>query len=625
MESAWEDEEALVVSLFRGLVPSSSSPAAKPEDDDDDDTTGHNKRFKQVDHQLQEAETRFLGEESITTENVKQSELASRFQKSDMPNGLSSELEYMSKLVETTVKDAVNTSSPLMIGHMTSSLPYYARLLSRLVTAMNQNSVKMETANTVTFLERQSLAELHKQMFHQGEDFYNRYSQDPTSALGILTSGGTSANITALWVARNRAVPSVSEFGFQLSQQQPIVCIGSELLHYSIGKALDVLGLGWASLIKVPVNEEFRTDPTAVREACVKAIQENKRVFCIIGLAGSTEAGSFDDLDSLYQIAKEFNTHFHVDAAWGGPAIFSKQQSFRIKGIEHADTVTMDGHKQLYVPMGCGLLFFRDPSLSELIRKTAGYIIRPDSFDLGKFSLEGSRPANAIHLHSNLHILGVRGYELLVDRSHRMTMYMAQLVRESVEFELLVDPPHSNILLYRYVGVSHKQALTKSQAQLFTFSPTENTTLDRINTQLQEEQKRRGKTFVSRTTIRSPFARHGTACRLVALRVVIANPLTYEKDVDRVIEDQRDILLTLVDVDQVQVPTQEQVQEQELVAAPPSPRNLSHWSAEWEKLTPEGRAFFHNSEERFIQSLISPDLTVQEGIFKEPHIEKRLG
>lgn len=276
--------------------------------------------------------------------------------------------------------------------------------------------------------------------------------------------------------------------------------------------------------------------------------------------------------------------------------------------------MVLDGHKQLYVPLGCGLLFFRDPAYSLAVRKTAGYIIRQDSHDLGKFTLEGSRPANAVHLHSNLHILGIRGYEILVDRSTRITQFMANRVRESKDFELLVEP-HANILLYRAVlrGVNNNIDFQKEPS-----TAEENELMNALNIRLQEAQRLKGKTFVSRTTIRSPLARHNGA-KIVALRVVIANPLTYENDVDHVLQDQLEILNSF---SAPSVAAAAAAAEEEEAAV--EPKNKKYWSVVWEKMDTQSRALFHNSEEQFIGSLISPDLEVQTGIMKDPRYEKHI-
>jgi glutamate decarboxylase len=153
-----------------------------------------------------------------------------------------------------------------------------------------------------------------------------------------------------------------------------------------------------------------------------------------VGVAGGTETGSIDDLAAIADLAQEFGVHFHVDAAWGGPVIFSEQHRHKIAGIERADTVTLDGHKQLYTPMGCGICFLRNPQHIDAVQKTANYIIRKDSHDLGKFTMEGSRPAVAVFLHANLKVMGVKGYGALVDRSIRMTRHMVNSLRATGAF-----------------------------------------------------------------------------------------------------------------------------------------------------------------------------------------------
>ncbi len=114
-------------------------------------------------------------------------------------------------------------------------------------------------------------------------------------------------------------------------------------------------------------------------------------------------------------IAREHGAHFHVDAAWGGPTLFSARWRHLLAGIELADSVTLDAHKQLYVPMGAGMALFRDPAAVRAIEHHARYIIREGSRDLGSKTLEGSRPGMAMLVHSGLRILGRRGYELLID------------------------------------------------------------------------------------------------------------------------------------------------------------------------------------------------------------------
>eukprot|EP00516_Mucochytrium_quahogii_P007990 CAMPEP_0203745724 /NCGR_PEP_ID=MMETSP0098-20131031/1377_1 /ASSEMBLY_ACC=CAM_ASM_000208 /TAXON_ID=96639 /ORGANISM=" , Strain NY0313808BC1" /LENGTH=633 /DNA_ID=CAMNT_0050633589 /DNA_START=208 /DNA_END=2109 /DNA_ORIENTATION=- len=573
--------------------------------------------MKYTNKQLQGAEKMFLEADTVRSENVPLDNVASRFTKSTVPENPLNEEEvvekYMDGLISGTIKDSVNTASPRMIGHMTSSLPYFMRPLSRLVTTMNQNVVKTETANTVTFLEREAMAQLHRQIYKMEDAFYQAFSQNAQSVLGVFTSGGTVANVTALWAARNVALCKTGEFAGIESQglvaallhhgYKGCAVIGSKLLHYSMGKAMDVLGFGSSALIEIEYDSDFRVKVDLLEVAVKKCKDSGLLVVAVVGIAGATETGSIDDLEAIAKVAKEHSIHFHVDAAWGGPCVFSARYGPLLKGIEQADSVTLDGHKQLYMPMGCGLCFFKDPSLSKSVQKTARYIIRNDSYDLGKFTLEGSRPANAIFLHSNLNIFGVRGYEILVDRSVRMVKYMAKrIVNLGGWFELVVKPM-TNILLYRAIPPELRQrAVEKSM-----FSVEENEVINQFNVRLQEEQKLEGRTFVSRTTVHS--VHHGSS--VVGLRVVVANPLTCERDIDVVLQNQLRIIGEMCNIDKTELPVvfEETVNTASLdVSGQPEqpPKDMAFWHDYWKTMPAELKKLFKDDENVFTSSLVAP-------------------
>lgn len=515
--------------------------------------------LSKTERQLKSAEKEFLGRSSVhRSGGVPLDEISDRFKQTSVPSnplkdGAGYVHAYMEAFVQSTVEDAVNTASPNMIGHMTSSLPYFMRPLSRLVTTMNQNVVKTETGNTVTFMEREAIAQLHHQIYGHEETFYKRFAQEQSVVMGILSSGGTTANLSALWAARNIALKPHGDFeGVEheglfsalthYGYTGGAAVIGSELLHYSLGKSVDVLGLGVKSLISVPVDNAFRVRLDLMEAKLEDCKKRRVLVIAIIGVAGATETGSVDDLVGIAKLAAKYNTFFHVDAAWGGPLIFSRKHKYLLDGIELANSVTLDGHKQLYMPMGCGLCFFKNPETSLALQKTAQYIIRKGSHDLGRFTLEGSRPANAVYLSANLNIFGIRGYELLVNRSIRMVAHMAKRIYESGSWFQLVLHPTSNILLYRcfppHIRLKEERSTRDSKE------------IDELNIELQRRQTLQGRTFVSRTNVFSPTSGR----RIVALRVVIGNPLTSEKEVDCVLQNQVGILASMINFNMNDVP-----------------------------------------------------------------------
>jgi len=395
-------------------------------------------------------------------------------------------------------------------------------------------------------LEREAVAKLHRLIFCEDDQFYHDFTHSPEVCLGTVTSGGTVANLTGLWVARNKALgprpgfAGVEEAGLHRAlrhyQLDDAVIIGSQLMHYSFKKAADTLGVGTSGLLTIPYRDDYRVRVDLMEERILECQRNNTAVLALVGVAGATETGSVDDLEAIATLARKYNIHFHVDAAWGGPLVFSRRYRDLLRGISLADSVTIDGHKQLYTPMGCGVILFRDPAAPQSIKKTSNYIIRNDSLDAGKFSVEGSRPANAIYLHASLSVLGAEGFEALIDRNCAMARaFAAKLVAEHPDFEIVAEPT-SNILLYRWIPKEY-QARWKAGS----LTPEENEAINARNQTLQAKICREGESFVSRTSIFSTT--YDTV--ITVLRVVIANPNTHQEHLDFALSEQRKLIETM--------------------------------------------------------------------------------
>jgi putative pyridoxal-dependent aspartate 1-decarboxylase len=473
-----------------------------------------------------------------TSSNADIAGLVKSFCDTEIPPGTFDLDSYINYIAEKIVPHSVRTSSPRFIGHMTSALPSFFMPLQSLITAMNQNLVKMETSKVLTLYERQALVMIHRLVYNLDPTFYAQHIHGAKSTLGIITSGGTLSNITALWCARNSSLGPCDGFlGVETEGLQAglahygyngAVVIGSRLMHYSFDKAVGVLGLGTKGLVKLPTNIRGELEVAALRNAVAASRKEGKHIIALIGVGGVTDSGSIDPLMEIAEIAAEEKIHFHVDAAWGGPVLLSSKHRRKLEGIACADTVTIDGHKQLYLPMGVGITLFKDPSMAQAIEKVANYIIRANSRDLGKRSLEGSRPDRATLLHASLHIIGRRGYEYLIDEGIRKAEYMADCIRRLPEFELIYEP-RINILNYRYLPETLRKKVRKGD-----IGAAENLEINAVNEKLQKSQRRTGSSFVSRTVL--DCTKYSVP--IVALRAVIANPLTKESDIDAVLEEQ---------------------------------------------------------------------------------------
>lgn len=496
-----------------------------------------------IDQKLSQDLAGFLQDHIVAVEKDLK-ELEKDFCESDIPEKPIFVSDQAAFLMDKLVAQSVHTASPSFIGHMTSALPYFMLPLSRIMMALNQNLVKIETSKAFTPMERQVLGMMHRLIFNQDEPFYAKWMHEPGHSLGSFCSGGTIANITALWVARNQlfdqkdgfaGIQRVGVFGaLKHFGYEGAAVLVSERGHYSLGKAADVLGIGRDFLVSIKADEHNRIDIDALREK-VDELQKNKiAIIAMIGVAGTSETGSVDPLDQMADIAEDIGCHFHVDAAWGGPTLFSKKYRSILKGVERADSVTIDAHKQMYVPMGAGMVLFKSPSLVSAIEHHADYIIRKGSKDLGSYTLEGSRPGIAMLLHSGLKIIGRSGYEILIDQGIEKARLFADMIDKDPLFEVISDP-ELNILTYRYLPLFVAEKLaTASGEELDNIQHV----MNRLTKRIQKRQRARGKSFVSRTTL-TPQAYDRS--RTVVFRVVLANPLTNHEILKDVLEEQKQI------------------------------------------------------------------------------------
>lgn len=460
----------------------------------------------------------------------------------DDPTFVSDQIEF---LLDKLVAQSVHISSPSFVGHMASALPYFMLPLSRIMTALNQNLVKVETSKAFTPLERQVIGMIHNLVYSRDSDFYEKRMHDRAHAIGSFCSGGTIANLTALWAARNNLFKPTDDFagiaheglaaGMDHFGYKGLAILVSERGHYSLGKAADILGIGRKNLVSIETDAHNKVRLDSLAQRCDALQSQGIRVMAIVGVAGSSETGSVDPLDKMAQIARDRDIHFHVDSAWGGPTLFSRKYRKLLKGIEEADSVTLDAHKQLYVPMGAGICVFKNPETLSSVEHHAQYIIRKGSKDLGSHSVEGSRPGMAVLVHAGLHIIARNGYELLIDQGIGKARRFADLIHKAEDFELITEP-ELNILTYRYTPAFIRPILLNADEALRSEI---NAVLNIITRRIQKVQRGLGRSFVSRTQL-NPM-RYDRS-NIIVFRVVLANPLTTMEILETILEEQREIV-----------------------------------------------------------------------------------
>ena len=194
---------------------------------------------------------------------------------------------------------AIDTGAPTFIGHMTSALPDFLHDMSKMISRLNQNLVKIETSKSLIFVEREAIAILHRLVYGFSDNFYEENIQRKNRNLGLITTGGTTANISALLCARNSGLLS-KENSSELSRESlhqvlikkgyhDIVIIGSRLMHYSLNKAASMLGLGTDNIIFIDSNDDGKLELNLLKEKIRECRKNKLYILALVGIAGTTE------------------------------------------------------------------------------------------------------------------------------------------------------------------------------------------------------------------------------------------------------------------------------------------------------------------------------------------------
>ena len=255
--------------------------------------------------------------------------------------------EAFSEVAKWATDNSIHVGAPGYVGHMDSGVAVAGIMGDFLVSALNQNMLAYELAPGATLLEKELV------------QFFVHQAGLPNTAGGIFTTGGTTANLTALLMARDQASAFASTAG--LSQEGQHCVLASADAHYSIAKACAILGMGSECVVPVPVCGPYRKiDVTALPEILRQQRSLGKHAIALVATAGTTSCGAIDPLPECAAFCQSEGMWFHVDAAHGGALLLHPQKKSLLAGIELADSVTIDPHKWLYAPKTAGLILVRD-------------------------------------------------------------------------------------------------------------------------------------------------------------------------------------------------------------------------------------------------------------------------
>ncbi|MDQ2587972.1 pyridoxal phosphate-dependent decarboxylase family protein [Saccharothrix yanglingensis] len=391
--------------------------------------------------------------------------------------------------VSTPLPDLLDeiVSSVLARGYLNGAHPRYfgyfhprplpvTVLGDSIASLLNQSPAAWRMGPAATSMEVQTLAWL--------ADFIG-YPGAAGSALppGIFTSGGTIANISALKLARDAVLgEEVRENGISGGSLRGTVYASAES-HYSLSRAMDMLGMGRRSLRLVPTDPTGRILVEALTDRIRDDLRNGHRPVAIVGMAGATATGAIDPLAELAEISAEYGMWFHVDGA--AAVVFADFQRTRAEfaGLAMADSITLDPHKWLFLSYGLGCLLVRDPNrLSSSFSDQAHYWSHDSRTDFVHLGPEGARPWKSLGLWLALRHLGRDGYESLLMGNLDMAQYLAERVRAADCLELFADPalpiccfralpPNSDVDINAYNTALHSAVIERGDVHLTICHP----------------------------------------------------------------------------------------------------------------------------------------------------------
>lgn len=331
---------------------------------------------------------------------------------------------------------------PHYIGHQVAVVHPLAAVLEMLSALLNNGSAVYEMGPANTVMEKRVIEWMAQHIGFGPE------------ADGILTSGGSLGNLTALLAARQAVTPGdYWENGHPEDGRYAVLV--SEKAHYSVKRAVQILGWGAHGVIPLGVDEQYRVRPDALATGLETARKLGRRVVAVVGSACNTATGTFDPLPAMAGFCREHRLWFHVDGAHGAATVLSPTYRHLVDGIGQADSVVWDAHKMMQVPaLNTAVLFRNRAHARQTFAQKAEYLLREhqageETFDLAERTLECTKKMMAMVLYGMLATQGTRYFADVVTATYDLTRQFAAMIEAHPRFELGAQP-ESNIICFRY-------------------------------------------------------------------------------------------------------------------------------------------------------------------------------
>ena len=399
--------------------------------------------------------------------------------------------------IDEFLRHCVKTNRPEFMNPLWGGLSP-AGFAGEVITALTNTSMyTYELAPFATLIEQAILKRMGELVGFSG-------------GAGTLATGGSNGNMLGMLCAREVAFPSSTHRGIDGTKMAAFVSAES---HYSVLMSANVIGIGHRNLFKIACDEDGRMRPDALMDEIQRARSEGLTPFCIVSTAGTTVRGAFDPLVEIGKIAHQEGLWHHVDAAWGGSAMFSGSLSRLMEGVEFADSVCWDAHKMMGLPLICSAFLVKQADVLAKVcahGNVAHYLFHESSkdHDLGRYSLQCGRRNDALKLWLAWRECGDAGWAALVENYVALADHLESKVNNHNNLEMMSSRTWTNVC-FRYVPTNSGMGLNE------------------LNSELRARLMRNADFMVSRSNIGED----------VVLRSVISNPGITQGTLDAFVEE----------------------------------------------------------------------------------------
>lgn len=416
---------------------------------------------------------------------------------------------------ERVLPNTTHNTSPRYFGFVMGSGTMISILAEALSASVNMNACGWKPAPAATEIERRTI-----QWIAELIDY-------PTDCGGLFTSGGTMANLTGILTGlRATADYDTRDRGLQADEHSGrfTLYVADHEGHSSIYRVAEILGLGREAVRLVPSHDDFTMNVEAL-EAMLDEDASNGHIpFCVVAQVGSVNVGAIDPLKAIAEVCEERDLWFHADGACGAVGAILPEKQALYRGLDRADSVTLDPHKWLYIPYECGCVLVRESErLAHSFAMHASYLegtipTEYEGLDYYELGPQMSRGFRALKIWMSLKHYGVEGYRTLLAQNVRCAEHLNARVREAADFEALHEPT-LNVYSFRYAPADLRAATSDGDVR-----GAINTYLDTLNQRIADAIQLSGVAFVMTTSINDR----------TVLRQSICSHRTTSNDIDRV-------------------------------------------------------------------------------------------